>query len=206
MKLRVETHCYPWQEAKDMWDQIKAVVPESECDEKGPAHSKHRQPMPTRDYTSLAQSIAQLKELDVRSAKRQRLKGPEQLATLQQGLSEGHASFNNNIFAAAGGLGAAAVLEVTGQPTNSFGSTAKTMFSQQLEDAKMQQQEKKKETTVKVKFFDVEINKNRLLGKFDNLYKSLSQRVTAVEEVLAEAEKLATANESNQIPNLSQAV
>jgi hypothetical protein len=205
MKMRVETHCYPYAEAKEMWDAIKAIIPEEECDEKGPKHSKHRQPMPTRDFTSLAQTIEQLKELDMRSGKRQKLAGPEQLASLQQSLSTGHAGFDHEMFNEVGGRGAAAVLEACGSSRSALsGAPVNNIFAKQLEEAAAVQASKKKETLQKAKFFDMEICKNRLFGKFDNLRKNLQHKMDAVKIALVAMEGEAAANESKHIPNLAQ--
>lgn len=50
MHYRCEIQRYPRPEAKSLWGRIKADIPDAETDAGGPAHSRHRQRMPTEEF------------------------------------------------------------------------------------------------------------------------------------------------------------
>ena len=207
IKLRVETQCHPYNEAKEMWDTVFNMIDEEMCDQEGPKHSPHRQPMPQRSFISIQEIVEHMKEIQVRSAKRQKLTGAEQLATLQKGLNTNSVAFNNDIFAANGGKAAAAALTACGSTHHASSSSSdKNIFAEQLEEAAKLKQAKKAESQQKEKFFDVEVNKNRLLEKFENIGKNLKTKIEAARTQLEETIKLASENANKEIPNLPTVV
>ena len=120
MKHAKEKLVLPPNEAKLRWDNAEVNTPKEATDQKGPAHSPLRLPMPKEDYVDGACEVGQSKEVNIES-KRQKITNEEQVAEKQKGLTDGHASFNNEMFKKVGGSAMAAVAAVGGTAIGSLG-------------------------------------------------------------------------------------
>ena len=169
MTLRVEKQKYPRGEAKAMWENAVKNTPKESTDQMGPSHSRLRVPMPKEEYFDLANVVEHGKGFVMESKKR-KIGNAEDVAQAQGMLCTGHASFGNSMFDAVGGNLAAVASAII----NVFSTAAtgqENIFREQLEAAKMKQEEEKAAMPTKV--FDREIAAGRLLEKVSEAKASL---------------------------------
>lgn len=162
-------------------------------DQKGPVHSPYRQPMHCEDFVEGTNTVKQTKELQVQNKRRKLTDGD--VATAQQQISSGHASFNNSMFENVGGAAAhclaqlgGSIMGARGEGSFTSGSDgSRNVFAEQLEQAKKQTEERKKEKKTPDKDFDSEIMATRIGEKVNDASTKATARirqlVTAKEEI-----------------------
>ena len=196
MKHAKEKLVLPPNEAKLRWDNAEANTPKEATDQKGPAHSPLRLPMPKEDYVDGACEVGQSKEVNIES-KRQKITNEEQVAEKQKGLTDGHASFNNEMFKKVGGSAMAAVAAVGGTAIGSLGQGSFGTIEQNsnifAEQVKKLRDEKAKEESEKkpAKAIDVELSRNKLLEKLSTEKKKTAGKLTKMDDALRKAKEVA---------------
>ena len=146
---RVEIQRYPRPEAQSMWDRVKQSIDHKLCDQGGPMHSKHRQPMPTEDYEDFFRDIGLDTELEVKDKKPQTLSSEEQLAAMQdETMATGNISHTHSFFETQGASSASAfLLAGIAGVGGAIGATDsnENVFGKKIEQAKQAEKEKEKE-------------------------------------------------------------
>ena len=204
MHHRVELQRYPRAEAQALWDRVKQSIDQKFCDQGGPMHSKHRQPMPKEDYDDFYRDIGLDTELVVRDKKPQTVTGEQQLAEMQdEAMATGNISHTHSFFETQGASSASAFLlagvGALGGPAGATDSN-ENVFAKKLEKAMQAEKDKEKEDTPKLKKkkVDLEALQARATEKFTvHLQKSATKLEQAAK---AQADALEKAkNESGEL-------
>ncbi|CAK0839299.1 unnamed protein product, partial [Prorocentrum cordatum] len=211
MHLRVEIQRYPRAEAAAAWKAVKAAISPDLTDQKGPAHSPYRQPMPKEEYVDNYEDISQGNQLCVRPVKKAKA-DVAAVESMQEELSKDLPAFSNKIFSGVGGSVAGVLSQagLSGPSQSEVRPGDKNVFSKQIAAAiaeKPPQEETKRRKDV-----DVEVIRNRALEKLssvrDKLIEKKNLAIAAREKAIqnstdSEGKSRADSSSASTIPGLS---